>query len=123
MRKPLACVFTLVAAAGLVRAGNWPQWRGPDANGVCDEHDLPVTWSDTENVRWKVSLPAPGNSTPVVWGDRLFLTQALDQGKRRALVCYARADGKKLWQQEVPFSGKETTHGQNPRCSASAVTD
>jgi outer membrane protein assembly factor BamB len=90
---------------------------------VCDERGLPVRWSATKNVRWKIPLPGPGNSTPIVWGDRVFLTQALDGGKRRAVIALSRADGTKLWQQEVPCLVDETTHRQNPPCSASPVTD
>src|SRR5437870_2690803 len=98
MFRPLTCVFVLLSSASLARADNWPSWRGPHQNGVCDERNLPLTWDATLNVRWKVPLPEPGNSTPAVWGDRVFLTQSLDKGKRRAVVCYARAHGKKLWQ-------------------------
>ena len=113
----------LTTAPRCVTAENWPAWRGPRGNGVSAERDLPTTWSDTKNVRWKVALPEAGNSTPVIWGDHVFLTQALDGGKRRALMAMHRADGKKLWQQEVACPVTETTHRQNPPCSASAVTD
>lgn len=106
-----------------VRADNWPAWRGPHGAGISEERNLPTNWSADKNIRWKVDLPGPGNSTPIVWGDRIFLTQALDGGKRRALIAFHRADGKKLWQQEVPCDVKETTHPQNPPCSASPVTD
>jgi outer membrane protein assembly factor BamB len=112
-----------VLLAHPARADNWPAWRGPHGTGVCDERGLPVSWSATQNIRWKVPLPGPGNSTPVVWGDRIFLTQALDGGKRRAVIALNRADGKQLWQQEVPCPVQETTHRQNPPCSASPVTD
>ena len=104
-------------------AAEWPCWRGPNADGVCDESRLPLTWSTTENIRWKVPLPGPGNSTPIVWGSRVFLTQALDNGKRRAVIAFRRADGEKLWQREVVCAVKETTNGQNPPCSGSPVTD
>jgi hypothetical protein len=67
----LAAVALLSPAA---RADNWPAWRGADGMGRCKETDLPVKWSPTENVRWKVKLPGDGNSTPVVWGDRVFVT-------------------------------------------------
>lgn len=116
-------VLPLVLFSVPVRADNWPAWRGPQGTGVSTERNLPLTWGPKENIRWKVALPAPGNSTPIVWGDRIFLTQALDGGKRRALVAFQRSDGKKLWQEEVPCETKETTHRQNPPCSASAVTD
>jgi hypothetical protein len=74
-------------------------------------------------VKWKVPLPAGGNSTPIIWGDRVFLTQANKNGAVRSLWCLARADGKRLWQKDVPYADKETTHGTNPYCSASPVTD
>src|SRR4051812_22485664 len=96
---------------------------GPQQNGISAERNLPSEWSTTRNVRWKVALPEAGNSTPIVWGGRIFLTQSLDKGKRRALVCFARADGKKLWQQTVECTVKETTHKDNPPCSSSPVTD
>ena len=109
--------------ASITWADNWPAWRGPNGTGVSAEQNLPLNWSATEHARWKVPLPGPGNSTPILWGDRLFLTQALDGGKRRALIAFDRADGKKLWQQEVSCAVAETTHRQNPPCSASPVTD
>jgi outer membrane protein assembly factor BamB len=118
-----AFLLSLVLLAAPVQADNWPAWRGPNGTGVCAERDLPLTWGPDRNIRWKVRLPELGNSTPIVWGDRVFLTQALDGGKRRALVAYHRGDGKKLWQEEVPCKTPETTHKQNPPCSASPVTD
>src|SRR5438874_13110412 len=91
MYRQLTCVLLLLWGATFGRAENWPHWRGPHQNGVSGERDLPVTWSATKNVRWKVPLPEAGNSTPVVWGDHVFLTQSLDKGKRRAVSCFARA--------------------------------
>ena len=82
-----------------------------------------MKWSATENVRWKTPLPGPGNSTPILWGDRIFLTQATDAGKKRSLWCLDRRDGKLLWQQTIEYNDREPTHGTNPYCSASPVTD
>ena len=123
MRHSQVLLLSLVFLATKARADNWPAWRGPHSTGVSDEKNLPLTWSATQNIRWKVSLPGPGNSTPIVWGERVFLTQALDGSKRRAIIAFNRADGKKLWQQEVPCKTTETTHPQNPPCSGSPVTD
>src|SRR6478735_7236309 len=100
MYRANAVPLLMLLVAVPARAENWPAWRGTDARGVSAEPDLPTSWSATQHVRWKVPLPGPGNSTPVVWGDRVFLTQGLDGGKRRALLAFARADGKGLWQQE-----------------------
>lgn len=58
-------------------AGDWPQWRGPLGTGVAPVADSPVEWSETKNVRWKVGLPGKENSTPIVWGDCIFLTTAV----------------------------------------------
>jgi outer membrane protein assembly factor BamB len=84
---------------------------------------LPLTWSATENVHWKVKLPERGNSTPIVWGNRIFLTQPLEQENRRTLMCLDRADGRVLWQAGTVYEAKEPTHPTNPFCSASPVTD
>ncbi len=104
-------------------AHNWPAWRGPEGNGQCKEKDLPIKWSDTENVRWKVKLPERGNSTPIIWRDRIFLTQALEKEHQRAVMCFDRKDGKLLWHKAIEYKEKESTHKTNPYCSASAVTD
>src|SRR5690349_10331049 len=59
----------------------WPQWRGPLFNGVAPHANPPTEWSETKNVRWKVALPGKGHSTPVVWGDRVFVTSAVPFGE------------------------------------------
>ena len=58
----------------------WPQWRGPHFKGVSTTANPPVTWSESKNIAWKAPLPGRGNSTPVVWGDRLFVTSAVPAG-------------------------------------------
>jgi outer membrane protein assembly factor BamB len=119
----LKWVSLLLLAVLPARADNWPGWRGASARGISDERDLPTTWSATQHVVWKTPLPEPGNSTPIVWGDRVFLTQPVDGGKRRVLLALDRKTGKKLWQQEVLCMVVETSHSQNPPCSSSPVTD
>jgi outer membrane protein assembly factor BamB len=154
-------VVTILAATGLVltgatpapealetsidqRALNWPQWRGPEATGVAPHADPPVRWSETENVRWKVELPGKGHSTPIVWGDRVFLTAAIPVGevsgpevragahdnlqaiRRQQLVVLAldRRDGSVLWQRAVGETlPHEGGHNTASFASASPVTD
>jgi outer membrane protein assembly factor BamB len=118
--RTLSAIAVLFATSFCL-AADWPAWRGPKGMGVTEETDLPVKWSKTENVKWRVTLPEPGNSTPVVWGDRVFVTQAV--GNRRTLMCLARSDGRQLWQSGVTTKEKEPTHATNPYCSASSVTD
>src|SRR3990170_4784441 len=62
-------------------AEDWPQWRGPFGTGAAPNADPPVEWSEAKNVRWKVALPGKGHSTPIVWGDRIFLTTAVPLGE------------------------------------------
>lgn len=106
-----------------VSADNWPMWRGANGDGTCSESNLPEKWSQTENVAWKVALPDRGNSTPVVWGDKLFLTQAVEKEGRRMLLCFDKKTGKQLWDAGVNHKEAELTHATNPYCSASPATD
>ena len=121
LRTLLALVVALAAAPSL--AGEWPAWRGPTGTGIADETGLPLEWSAEKNVTWRVPLPGPGNSTPIVWDDRVFVTQSLDEGARRTVMCFNRSDGTLHWQRAVEFTGEETTHQTNPFCAASPVTD
>lgn len=116
--------FLILLNLGLGASGeNWPAWRGPHGDGTCDERGLPTTWSRTERVAWKTPLPERGNSTPIVWEDRVFLTQSLEKEGRRTLMCFDRQEGRLLWQQGSKWDKEEATHGTNPMCSASPVTD
>jgi outer membrane protein assembly factor BamB len=76
-------VVLIVALAGSVSAADWPQWRGPRGNGASDEKNLPVTWSATENVAWKAAIGGLGVSSPIVSGDRVFVTSQIGSGVRR----------------------------------------
>src|SRR3954468_12693906 len=87
--------WALLSCAAVAAADNWPSWRGPDANGVSKETRPPAEWSETQNVAWRLALPARGGSTPVVWGDRLFLTSG--DGKALVLLCVDATAGKPLW--------------------------
>src|SRR5882672_6495002 len=113
-------VILLFLAPGAF-AANWPAWRGPLGTGITEETNLPVKWNTKQNVKWRIPLPEPGNSTPIVWDDRIFLTQAV--GDRRTVRCLSRTNGKLLWEQGVATKEKEPTHSTNPYCSASPVTD
>jgi outer membrane protein assembly factor BamB len=114
----LALVFVTPAWAD-----NWPAWRGPTGQGHCAEKNLPLTWSATANVRWKIPLADPGNSTPVIWGDYIFVTQANKGGTTRSLMCYARTNGKKLWQTDVTYADKEKNWNPSWYANASPATD
>src|SRR5580765_1722425 len=117
-----AAVLTISSVVS-APAANWPGWRGPEGTGVSTEKNLPLTWSTNENVRWRVALPGPGNSSPVVWGNRVFVAQAVKAEDRRTLMCFDRSNGKLLWQSGVTYTEKEQTQQSNPYCSATPVTD
>ncbi len=111
------------AALAASNAENWPAWRGANGSGISQESRIPLEWSKTENVKWRVALPEPGNSTPVVWGDSIFLTQAKKAAGQRLLLSLDRASGKQKWEASVAHPADEPTHPTNPFASASPVTD
>jgi len=118
-----SAVLGLTTSVFPVAAGNWPAWRGPNGSGICVEKKLPLCWSTNENVLWRVPLPDRGNSTPIVWGNRVFVTQALARQSRRTLMCFDRRDGKLLWQEGPTWTGGDPTDENNPHCTPSPVTD
>jgi len=159
MLKPhrsLAFLACLIALPGLAddaakrpdpkAVRNWPQWRGPQANGVAPLGDPPITWSETNNVRWKIALPGKGHSSPIVWGEHVFLTAAVPVGDAQkpvydnapgthnnvpvthrhqfAVFAFSRRDGRVLWKEvlreEFPHEGG---HETGSLASNSPVTD
>ena len=101
----------------------WAQWRGPSGQGVVEGSGFPDSWSDKENVRWKVVVPGRGHSSPIIWKDRIFLTTAYG-GERRTVLCFRRDDGKLLWETAVPTSDSvEHLQGKNSYATATAATD
>ena len=127
---------------------NWPAWRGTSGNGTAPDHSKPpIEWSEEKNISWKVQLPGLGHSTPVIWGDRIFLTTAIPFGKKTSppvtdnapgshdnlavaqkhrftVMCMQRTSGKLLWQttclEAFPHEGG---HLSGSLASASPVTD
>lgn len=123
----------LTAAPAQSSQQYWPHWRGPAATGVAPAADPPTTWSESDNVRWKVEIPGRGSGSPIVWGDRVFLLTAVSEGGRTAegvphrfvVMALDRATGEVVWErvarEEAPHEG---THRQNGTyASASPVTD
>ena len=134
-RLGLLAVWACLAQLSLSAAdGDWPFWRGPASNGMA-RGDAPLTWSDTERVAWKAAIPGRGISSPVVWGNRVFLTTAVPTkptSDPRALVehrflvlCFDRQTGKELWRHEARVATPhESFHFQyGSFASMSPVTD
>ena len=102
-RGLIVVAFALTALSA--HGDNWPQFRGPSGLGYSDEQDLPLTWSTTtgENIAWRAPLPKSDNpwSSPIVWGDRVFVMCATNQPVTHRVLCFAKADGKLLWETSV----------------------
>jgi len=139
-RSTFGAVLTLTAWSAVLllfpaasRAGNWPGWRGPTGVGWTDEKDLPLSWNGKtgENVVWKVPLAGTtGHSSPIVWGDRVFITTAAKQTRQQEekkeipehhLVCFQASDGKLVWRTPIP-PGK-MVEGYNIYAVPTPVTD
>jgi outer membrane protein assembly factor BamB len=138
----LLAAFVLFVTSSAI-ADNWPQWRGPAGNGVADRSaDLPAEWSLGTNIAWKTELPAWSGSTPVVWGNRVFLSsptagQPADPdpdpaegrrprgrdpgGQTLLLLAFNTADGTELWRRELAEGNALHLKGNN--ASPSPVTD
>ncbi len=115
-------VFACCLPALVHADGEWPGWRGPQHNGHTSESGLPTKW-DTKAVVWKTKLPGEGQSSPVVWGERIFLTAALEKGKKRIVLCVERTTGKIVWEQEAWAGAPEPSHVMNGWASATCATD
>jgi len=128
MRSPLtlprllSASLLLLLPTLLLADSNWPRWRGPRQDGHSAETGLPETW-DAGSVTWKVSLPGIGQSSPILWGERIFLTSALDNGRQRVVFCVDRNDGRILWQRIAWTGEPEPTHKMNGWASSTCVTD
>lgn len=120
MRKRIPGVFLVaVLSVTVAYAENWPQWRGPSLNGTSNEKNLPLRWTTEENISWKLALPGWSGSTPVIWGDRIFLNVA--DGNDLYLWCADKTKGVVVWK-KLLGSGNVKMRKQN-MSSPSPVTD
>ena len=104
-------------------ATTWPQWRGPSGQGEVAGSGYVDRWGPEENVRWKVAVPGNGNSSPIVWGDHIFLTTAEAAGARRSVLAFDRATGKSLWTTAAPAANPERAYPKNGHASSTPTTD
>jgi len=145
----LGCCFLVGSVQAEVPEDNWPTWRGPTPNGVAIKGNPPTTWSETENIKWKVPVPGNGHSTPIIWGNKLFLQTAIQtkqgpelveelktsSGTRKMsvhkkvpydfrIICIDRSNGKTLWEKTVKTTiPHEGHHPTSSFASFSPVTD
>lgn len=137
-----AIAFSIVTPVNA--AGNWPTWRGPASSGIVSEGNPPLKWSEKKNIRWKVAIPGKASSTPIIWGNKIFLTTAVATGdepekktERRQRVaakptipyqfkvlCLDRETGKNIWEvvskETIPHEGHHPSSSYAP---FSPITD
>ncbi len=123
MRRTVLSLFTagvLALTAAVSHAENWGNWRGPNHDGSTTETKLPTRFSKEENVKWAIDLPGFGPATPVVWGDRVFVSVATPEHQMLALA-YDRATGKELWRHVI--ADAKPSDNRSNKAGPSPVTD
>jgi len=106
------------------QAADWPQFRGPNAAGISEEKDLPVKWSATDNVRWKAELPGRGLSSPIITGNRVYLTASSGYRQDRLhVLCFDAITGKKLWERQFWATGSTGCHPKTSMAAPTMTTD
>src|SRR5262249_54183607 len=123
LTKGMSAAVGLLLLTTAGSAEPWPMWRGPRGDGTSTENNIPIRWSSTDNTCWKVPIPGKGHSSPIVWGDRIFVTTCLEEHQKRLLLCLDRSTGKLLWQREVLRAKLEGKHALNSFASATPATD
>jgi outer membrane protein assembly factor BamB len=144
--------LVFVGSAGATGNASWPQWRGPSGQGTSDEKNLPTEWSTTKNIKWKTPIAGRGHSSPIVWGNKIFLTTAIegplvpgakavkhmypegeflhpdsvgaDHKHQFKVICINRDTGKILWEQTA-FEGTpyDDRHRKSSFAAATPATD
>ncbi|HEX8912245.1 MAG TPA: PQQ-binding-like beta-propeller repeat protein [Humisphaera sp.] len=123
----LTAAVSTLSLAGLARAAEvpadaWPRFRGPAGTGEVKAGDVPTTWTP-QKVVWRTELKGSGHSSPVVWGEKVFVTSAVDNGRQRLVVALDRATGKVLWEQVAWTGNAEKSHKMNGWATPTCFTD
>jgi len=120
--RSAAAWFGIVAfgLASTALADPWPQWRGPRLDGVSQEKNIPTEWSPQKNILWRLEMPGPAGASPVVWGDRIFVTSVA--GQDLVLMCVNKA-GKELWRRVVGTGNKDVRGDEGNSAAPSPCTD
>ena len=115
-------VFCGLLTCAAVNADDWPRFRGPNGTGVSADKDVPIKWTTKENMLWKTPIPGHGNSSPILWGDHLFIQSSSVDGSERWLFCLNAVSGKVLWKKSVAGADAHT-HPKNTLASSTPATD
>jgi hypothetical protein len=113
----------LAAVLPPVDENDWPCWRGPALDATAAAQNVPIRWSETENVIWKADVPGRGHASPVLWGDQVFIVTADDQDESQRLLSYDRQSGSLRWNTAIHESGFMHMHQKNSQASGTPACD
>lgn len=119
----LLALTSLALHSPRATAENWPGFRGPTGQGISSEKILPENWSKTDGVAWRVPVPGEGWSSPIVFGDQVFLTAASEEGRRCQVLAFDRTSGRPLWTTAVFEQELRRKEGKNSYATPTPVTD
>jgi outer membrane protein assembly factor BamB len=125
MKIPSRAISLVVLAALVgpaVSAQEWTRFRGPNGTGITAAKGIPVTWTEQDFV-WRVPVAGEGHGHPVIWGDKIFLNVATDQGRTRSLVCLHKSDGRELWRKSFTMPPHRPGNKNSVSSNASPVVD
>ncbi len=114
-------IVSLTAPSQLI-AGNWSNWRGPNYNGSAADSPLPASFTTTDNVLWSTPLPGPSAATPIIYGDRVFISSTDDDSDALLALCFDAQTGKELWRKRLSTATRKIAH-DGTMAVPSPVTD
>ena len=120
------CCWSLVLVGltlATAKAENWPRFRGPTGDGISTETGLPVEWNGTDHVAWRTPIPGEGWSSPIIWGERVFLTATLQDGRKCHVLCLDAASGRILWNTDVLAQVPGHKESKNSYATPTPCTD
>jgi len=122
-RSLASLLLAALAAASTARlpAEHWPQWRGPQSDGIAAAQSIPAEWTKSKNVAWRTPLPGRAGATPCIWEDRIYLTS--NEGDDLVLLCVSAPDGRILWKKKVCSGNQDARAGEGNSASPSPSTD
>jgi outer membrane protein assembly factor BamB len=119
----IVCILTAIGWSGISQADDWPAWRGPRGDGSSAELNAPLHWSSTDNIAWKTPLPGVGRSSPIVSGDRVFVTSGDATDNTRHVMSFDRLTGMMQWNITVHQGPGGQMHRFNTTASSTPATD
>lgn len=120
---PALALLLVALTTAAVRAENWPRFRGPTGQGLSSEQDLPLEWSPERGIRWKTPIPGEGWSSPIVWGDRVFVTTVTEAGTQGRVLALDRNTGRVVWDKQVFDLVPMRKEAKNSYATPTPVTD